>query len=393
MATANALRPLLAGLTGGLGGVLISQLLSQKEAAPVPDVTFEEPSPNLLATGRAGEILKFGAPKEGVSGPLVYKNHVLAYDSARRVPKWVAEHLSREVAAREQVANRKGVNFGPDPTVPKEFSSDNRDYWGSGWSRGHMAPAGNNKHCQDSMNQTFFYTNVVPQDLDNNGNYWNRLEIWCRNLVKQYQDVWITSGPLWLPVEEASKEENANDDQSDKVEDGGDAEKKKKRKVRPPRPPARRMSYPVIGPNQVSVPTHLYKVVVVSDPSLEGLQLAAFVVPNEPVEDRHLTEFQVDLKKLERESGLTFHPELDKSTVGDLCKQDGCNLQNYKEFQQFFWSRRLSSPWNLRNLEKDWAEATRKGVATPALEKVYQESKEKLVLKEREAQSNTAVAA
>jgi len=393
MATANALRPLLAGLTGGLGGVLISQLLSQKEAAPVPDVTFEEPSPNLLATGRAGEILKFGAPKEGVSGPLVYKNHVLAYDSARRVPKWVAEHLSREVAAREQVANRKGVNFGPDPTVPKEFSSDNRDYWGSGWSRGHMAPAGNNKHCQDSMNQTFFYTNVVPQDLDNNGNYWNRLEIWCRNLVKQYQDVWITSGPLWLPVEEASKEEKANDDQSDKVEDGGDAEKKKKRKVRPPRPPARRMSYPVIGPNQVSVPTHLYKVVVVSDPSLEGLQLAAFVVPNEPVENRHLTEFQVDLKKLERESGLTFHPELDKSTVGDLCKQDGCNLQNYKEFQQFFWSRRLSSPWNLRNLEKDWAEATRKGVATPALEKVYQESKEKLVLKEREAQSNTAVAA
>jgi len=393
MATANALRPLLAGLTGGLGGVLISQLLSQKEAAPVPDVTFEEPTHNRLSTGRAGEILKFGAPKEGVSGPLVYKNHVLAYDSARRVPKWVAEHLSREVAAREQVANRKGVNFGPDPTVPKEFSSDNRDYWGSGWSRGHMAPAGNNKHCQDSMNQTFFYTNVVPQDLDNNGNYWNRLEIWCRNLVKQYQDVWITSGPLWLPVEEASKEENANDDQSDKVEDGGDAEKKKKRKVRPPRPPARRMSYPVIGPNQVSVPTHLYKVVVVSDPSLEGLQLAAFVVPNEPVEDRHLTEFQVDLKKLERESGLTFHPELDKSTVGDLCKQDGCNLQNYKEFQQFFWSRRLSSPWNLRNLEKDWAEATRKGVATPALEKVYQESKEKLVLKEREAQSNTAVAA
>ena len=103
MATANALRPLLAGLTGGLGGVLISQLLSQKEAAPVPDVTFEEPTHNRLATGRAGEILKFGAPKEGVSGPLVYKNHVLAYDSARRVPKWVAEHLSREVAAREQV--------------------------------------------------------------------------------------------------------------------------------------------------------------------------------------------------------------------------------------------------------------------------------------------------
>merc|ERR1712130_1009504 len=123
-----------------------------------------------------------------------------------------------------------------------------------------------------------------------------------------------------------------------------------------------------------------------------GLQLAAFVVPNQPVQNQHLTEFQVDLKKLERESGLTFHPELDRSAVGDLCKQDGCNLQNYKEFQQFFWRRRLSSPWNLRSLEKDWAEATKKGVVTPALEKVYQESKEKLVLMEKE-EANPAVAA
>ena len=132
--------------------------------------------------------------------------------------------------------------------------------------------------------------------------------------VKQYQDVWITSGPLWLPVEEPPKEVEDTNDQSDKVLDGGDTdvaqtETKKKRKVRPPRPSARRMSYPVIGPNQVSVPTHLYKVhgrfnpsdifwdsaqvIVVSDPFLVGPQLAAFVVPNEPVENRHLTEFQV----------------------------------------------------------------------------------------------------
>ena len=25
------------------------------------------------------------------------------------------------------------------------------------------------------------------QDLDNNGNYWNRLEIWCRGLTAKYQ--------------------------------------------------------------------------------------------------------------------------------------------------------------------------------------------------------------
>jgi len=398
MAASGAIRPLLAGLAGGVGGVLITQLLSNNEPAARADVTFEEPPRNPLATGRAGEILKFGAPKEGVSGPLVYKNHVLAYDSERRVPKWVAEHLSRDIISREEVANRKGVNFGPDPTVPKEFSSENRDYWGSGWSRGHMAPAGNNKHCQDSMNETFYYTNVVPQDLDNNGNYWNRLEIWCRNLAKEYQDVWITSGPLWLAVEEPQTEEAVHPTgpvAEILSTDSGDKESssKKRRKVRPPRPATLKMTYQVIGPNKVSVPTHLYKVIVVSDPSLEGPQLAAFVVPNEPVQDRHLTEFQVELKRLERETGLTFHPELDRSTVGNLCVNNGCHLQNYKEFQQFFWKRRLSSPWNLRNLEKDWAEATRKGIVTPSLEKVYMESKEKLQLKEkRESEAGAAAA-
>ncbi len=44
----------------------------------------------------------------------------------------------------------------------------NSDYRRSGWSRGHMAAAGNYKHCQKSMNDTFYLTNVVPQNMDNN---------------------------------------------------------------------------------------------------------------------------------------------------------------------------------------------------------------------------------
>ena len=135
--------------------------------------------------------------------------------------------------------------------------------------------------------------------------------------AKEYQDVWITSGPLWLAVEESQTEE-ASHPTGPVAEtlstDSGDKESnsKKRRKVRPPRPATLRMTYQVIGPNKVSVPTHLYKVlvycrllvcsfstqvIVVSDPSLEGPQHAAFVVPNEPVQDRHLTEFQV-LSKL-----------------------------------------------------------------------------------------------
>jgi len=395
-----SLRPMLLGGLGGAGGVLVTQWLTggsldltyQEPPGPLADPSpspqppvVPSPPPSALASGRAGEILRFGAPVEGLGQPLVYSNHVLSYDAARRVPRWVAEHLSREVAARPPVASRKGVNFGPDPQVALRFASHNKDYWGSGWSRGHMAPAGNNKHCQASMGDTFYLTNIVPQDLDNNGNYWNRLEIWCRGLTAKYQDVWVTSGPLWLPegppktkTEEVEVKEEKKDVKDEEKQEG------KRRRVRPPRPPTKRVTYPVIGRNEVAVPTHLYKVVVAYDPSLATPLLAAFVVPNRPVQDTHLTEFAVELEELEHHAGLTFHPALARGELGSLCRDEGCHLQDYREFQEFFWRRRLASPWNLQGLERDWAEAARKGMATPAMELVYREARARLEAKEAE---------
>lgn len=65
--------------------------------------------------------------------------------------------------------------------------------------------SGNNKHDQDAMNETFYLSNIVPQDLDNNANFWYRLEAYCRSLAKRYSDVYIVSGPLYLPKQEDGK--------------------------------------------------------------------------------------------------------------------------------------------------------------------------------------------
>merc|ERR1711909_129036 len=67
---------------------------------------------------------------------------------------------------------------------------------------------------------------------------------------------------------------------------------------------------------------------------------------------------------------------------GDLCIKSGCNLQDFKQFQQFFWTRRLRSPRDMFFLEKDWEEAKKKGVVNPQLEQVYMESKAKLEIRE-----------
>jgi len=356
----------LAGLIGAGGGVLASRFLQNNNV----DVTYEEASPpreivtSLLPT-RAAQILAFGKPTTYLPSTIVYRNHVLEYDCSRRVPRWVAEHLTHDQVSQE-VASRKGIQFAPDPNVPQIYSSSNKDYWGSGWSRGHMAPAGNNKHCRDSMQDTFYLTNIVPQDIENNGGYWNRLEIWVRDLTKKYQDVWVISGPLWLPKEKTEENEL-------NVENKGDSAL-----VKPQRLPPKTVTYSVLGQNNVAVPTHLYKVVLVTDPRLDKPQLGTFIVPNSPIGDKHLAEFKVNLEDVERSVGLTFHPELDRSKIDDLCLNSGCNLQDYKQFQQFFWKRRLKSPWNIKGLERDWAEAQRKGAGNSELEVIYNESKKRL---------------
>eukprot|EP00094_Tigriopus_californicus_P012825 TCALIF_12400-PA protein Name:"Similar to Exog Nuclease EXOG, mitochondrial (Mus musculus)" AED:0.13 eAED:0.13 QI:88/0.5/0.33/1/1/1/3/0/185 len=104
------------------------------------------------------QVLKYGSPMRLNAAPLCYSNHCLEYDGSRKVPIWVAEHISRD-----KVADRKRSKFKPDPALAQLIQANNDDFWNSGWSRGHMAPAGNNKHCQQSMDETFLLSNIVPQ--------------------------------------------------------------------------------------------------------------------------------------------------------------------------------------------------------------------------------------
>lgn len=48
------------------------------------------------------------------------------------------------------------------------------------------------------MDESFYLSNVLPQDLDNNAGFWNRMEIYCRDLTKKYKSVRVLSGPVML---------------------------------------------------------------------------------------------------------------------------------------------------------------------------------------------------
>lgn len=111
-------------------------------------------------------VYRYGEPVAHLSSH-TYTAHMLTYDQCKKIPMWVAEIITWDMV-KSTVADRKRSTFQPDPEVLACHSAVNEDYKGSGWSRGHMAPAGNYKSCQKSMDDTFYLTNILPQDIDNN---------------------------------------------------------------------------------------------------------------------------------------------------------------------------------------------------------------------------------
>lgn len=87
---------------------------------------------------------KYGIPQSPLRY-LKYTNHLICYDQARKIPIWVTEHLTRDKLQGE--AQREQSHFKPDHNIPAEFQSDNTDFFGTGWARGHMAPAGESVIC------------------------------------------------------------------------------------------------------------------------------------------------------------------------------------------------------------------------------------------------------
>lgn len=122
-----------------------------------------------------------------------YSGYIVSYDEMARIPAWVAYELTADEA--NGAIGRSGKNFRPDGRV-MVVQADNYDYRGSGWSRGHMAPAGDFKWDESAMWDTFYYTNCCPQDVNLNNGSWNVLENHVRRLAKKYGAVYVVTGPV-----------------------------------------------------------------------------------------------------------------------------------------------------------------------------------------------------
>ncbi|KAI1313667.1 hypothetical protein F5Y03DRAFT_104685 [Xylaria venustula] len=241
---------------------------------------------------------------------------ISSFDRRLRNPHWVIEHITpASLAVRG--GDRKHSVFLEDEGVPDKFRAKLKDYFRSGYDRGHQVPAADAKWSQSAMDETFYLTNMSPQVGEGfNRDYWAHFEDFCRRLTQKYPSVRIVTGPLYLPK-------------------------------RDPADNKWYVKYEVIGnPPNIAVPTHFYKVIFAEEdgsgsPGTGKVAIGAFVLPNAPIpNEKPLADFEVPIEAVERASGLEFASKLPVQRRKRLCADATCALiiKDYADRQKAFKS-------------------------------------------------------
>ena len=220
-------------------------------------------------------------PLNDKSEQILYrKGYTTSYNEDFKIPNWVAWHLTKEHATG--IVSRPGNAWHEDVDVPEPRAIPS-DYKGSGWSRGHMCPAGDNKWDGDAMYESFLLTNCCPQDANLNSGDWNQIEMACRRWAEKFGDIYIVCGPILF-----------------------------------------NQKHETIGPNHIIVPEAFFKVVLCMNGKPKGI---GFIRRNTSTSKRN-DLYVNSIKEVERITGITFFPLL-PSDVSEAVKSTA-NLRDWK---------------------------------------------------------------
>lgn len=198
----------------------------------------------FLPTSTTGEIVE-------------HAYYALSYSEPHEQPEWVAYTLKKEHLTYD---DRQRPYFIEDPKVSTK-SADWKNYRGSGYDRGHLLPAGDRRFSEQAYNETFYTSNISPQDKQFNAGIWNRLEQKIRYWCKKYGDLLVVTGGVL---------------EDDLIE---------------------------IGDEDVDVPRMFYKIVLRGFD--DNAQLLAFLIPAEESQEP-LKNFLVPIDEIEIKTGIDF---------------------------------------------------------------------------------------
>lgn len=189
-----------------------------------------------------------------------------SYNPIHRVPNYVVHVIPKDIL----YGNITRTNdFRPDPLI-KQNMSDSVDYWNSGYDRGHMAASADFKWNRKALSESYYYSNIIPQNSLLNQNAWNKLEMQVREWAIDNSELIIVTGPVLKP--------------------------------NLPKLPQ--------GSFKVSIPEYIYKIVVDYFPPT--YKAIAFLYPNKNV-PYELEKHVVSIDSIEQLTGIDFFPKLNDS--------------------------------------------------------------------------------
>jgi len=151
----------------------------------------------IVPQQNSNALLSVGIPK-GVSNQVLnYQAIRVNFNPSLRIPNCVAYELTATMVAMADAPgheNRKNYNYAKDGGV--KSCPENWEYRGSGYSRGHMAPAMDMRWDKTAMAQCFYMTNMCPQDTKLNNDHWRVLEEKIHRWAKRDKRLMIYTGPI-----------------------------------------------------------------------------------------------------------------------------------------------------------------------------------------------------
>jgi endonuclease G len=111
------------------------------------------------------------------------KQYVLSYSRDRNRLNWASWKVDASWLGQVE----RQDDFRPDGALPSgTYQVTPDDYTGSGYDRGHVVPSADRNRTRDDNSATFLMTNIIPQAPENNRGPWRELENHVRDLVYQY---------------------------------------------------------------------------------------------------------------------------------------------------------------------------------------------------------------
>lgn len=191
-------------------------------------------------------------------------NHIkysFSYSENDEQPEWVAYKLfpnsiNDDVKRKDNFRNDLKVITG---------SASIKDYKKSGYDRGHLAPAKTMSFSPETMSESFYMSNMSPQNPSFNRGIWKKLEGKVRNWISISDSLYVVTGPV--------------------LKD----------------------SLGFIGGNRVTVPRAYYKSIIrFKNNEMFGI---GFLLKNEK-SSRDLKSFSVSIDSIEKITGLDFFENL-----------------------------------------------------------------------------------